>query len=45
MADHEVCLYMQHENIDMLLDGLNKMNKSMKLPTNAETAMKNNVLL
>lgn len=41
--DHEVCMCMHHENIEMLLDGLNKMSKTMKLPTNAETAMKETI--
>ena len=41
--DHEVCMCMHHENIEMLLDGLNKINKNLKLPTNAETAAKETV--
>ncbi|GBO13558.1 hypothetical protein AVEN_54992-1 [Araneus ventricosus] len=41
--DHEVCMCMYRENIEMLLDCLNKINKNVKLPTNAEIAMKETV--
>ncbi|GBM34552.1 hypothetical protein AVEN_77518-1 [Araneus ventricosus] len=41
--NHKVCMCMHHENIEMLLDCLNKINKTVKLPTNAETAMKETV--
>ncbi|GBM71948.1 hypothetical protein AVEN_163100-1 [Araneus ventricosus] len=41
--DHEVCMCMYHENIEMLPDCLNKINKTVKLPTNAEIATKETV--